>query len=103
MDSERCSCSIINPDDSSAPPKTFTFDSVYNIMATTEQIYNEIVYPLVEVCFIQFFPSFILLLLIKILLSLSCFFNREFLKDTIQQYLHTAKPVAVKVTQCKEP
>lgn len=49
MDSEHCNCSIINPRDSSAPPKTFSFDSVYNIMATTEQIYSDIVYPLVEV------------------------------------------------------
>ncbi|KAK6618591.1 hypothetical protein RUM43_012982 [Polyplax serrata] len=48
MDSEHCNCSIINPSDSSAPPKTFSFDSVYNIMATTEQIYSDIVYPLVE-------------------------------------------------------
>ncbi|XP_054274997.1 osmotic avoidance abnormal protein 3-like [Macrosteles quadrilineatus] len=48
MDSERCTCSLINPNDSSAPPKTFTFDGVYYINSTTEQIYNEIAYPLVE-------------------------------------------------------
>ncbi|XP_046678178.1 osmotic avoidance abnormal protein 3 isoform X3 [Homalodisca vitripennis] len=48
MDSERCTCSLINPRDSSAPPKTFTFDGVYYINSTTEQIYNEIAYPLVE-------------------------------------------------------
>lgn len=30
-------------------PKIFTFDSVYYIYSTTEQIYNDIVYPLVEV------------------------------------------------------
>ncbi|VBB33114.1 unnamed protein product, partial [Acanthocheilonema viteae] len=29
-------------------PKQFTFDGVYYIDATAEQIYNEIVYPLVE-------------------------------------------------------
>ncbi|KAG8295865.1 Kinesin-like protein kif17 [Homalodisca vitripennis] len=47
MDSERCTCSLINPRDSSAPPKTFTFDGVYYINSTTEQIYNEIAYPLI--------------------------------------------------------
>ncbi|KAL0277188.1 UNVERIFIED_CONTAM: hypothetical protein PYX00_004555 [Menopon gallinae] len=48
MDSECCTCSIANPNDSTAPPKSFTFDSVYSIVSTTEQIYNDIVYPLVE-------------------------------------------------------
>ncbi|KJH46549.1 kinesin motor domain protein [Dictyocaulus viviparus] len=33
---------------SDGPPKTFTFDSVYYMDATGEQIYNDIVYPLVE-------------------------------------------------------
>lgn len=49
MDSDRCSCSIMNPTDSSAPPKAFTFDGVYSINSTTEQIYNESAYPLIEV------------------------------------------------------
>uniref|UniRef100_A0AC35EY65 Kinesin motor domain-containing protein n=1 Tax=Panagrolaimus sp. PS1159 TaxID=55785 RepID=A0AC35EY65_9BILA len=31
-----------------APPKPFTFDGVYYMDSTAEQIYNEIVYPLVE-------------------------------------------------------
>lgn len=31
------------------PPKAFTFDGVYYMDATAEQIYNDIVYPLVEV------------------------------------------------------
>ncbi|XP_014243917.1 osmotic avoidance abnormal protein 3 isoform X2 [Cimex lectularius] len=48
MDSERCSCSIMNPTDSSAPSKTFTFDGVYSVGSTTEQIYNESAYPLIE-------------------------------------------------------
>ncbi|XP_075229690.1 osmotic avoidance abnormal protein 3-like [Lycorma delicatula] len=48
MDSERCTCSLINPNDCSAPPKSFTFDGVYYISSTTEQIYNEIAYPLIE-------------------------------------------------------
>lgn len=33
------------------PPKQFTFDGVYYIDATAEQIYNDIVYPLVEVSY----------------------------------------------------
>ena len=49
MDAELCSCSIVNPTDGSVPPKTFTFDGVYNINSTTEEIYNEIASPLVEV------------------------------------------------------
>ncbi|KAJ9583289.1 hypothetical protein L9F63_022372, partial [Diploptera punctata] len=48
MDNSHCTCSIVNPNDSSAPPKCFTFDGVYHINSTTEQIYNEIAYPLVE-------------------------------------------------------
>ncbi|XP_039286723.1 osmotic avoidance abnormal protein 3 isoform X2 [Nilaparvata lugens] len=48
MDSERCTCSLVNPNDCSAPPKVFTFDGVYYIDSTTEQIYNEIAYPLIE-------------------------------------------------------
>ena len=39
----------MNPNDVSAPPKTFTFDSVYGENSTTEQLYNEIAYPLIEV------------------------------------------------------
>uniref|UniRef100_A0A1I8BLX7 Kinesin-like protein n=1 Tax=Meloidogyne hapla TaxID=6305 RepID=A0A1I8BLX7_MELHA len=34
--------------DGNNPPKLFTFDSVYYLDATAEQIYNDIVYPLVE-------------------------------------------------------
>uniref|UniRef100_T1JLH8 Kinesin-like protein n=1 Tax=Strigamia maritima TaxID=126957 RepID=T1JLH8_STRMM len=41
-------CTIINPSDPNAPPKCFTFDGVYGLDSTTEQIYNEIAYPLVE-------------------------------------------------------
>ncbi|XP_050540903.1 kinesin-like protein KIF17 isoform X2 [Daktulosphaira vitifoliae] len=48
IDTNKCSCSIINPTDSSAPPKTFTFDGVYGGDSNTEQIYNDIAYPLVE-------------------------------------------------------
>lgn len=49
IDSEKCTCSIVNPTDGSAPPKTFTFDGVYGPDSNTEQIYNDIAYPFVEV------------------------------------------------------
>lgn len=35
------------------PPKSFTFDSVYDDKAPTEAIYNDICYPLVEVSIIS--------------------------------------------------
>lgn len=41
--------SIQNPADLTAPSKEFTFDSAYDSKSTTENIYNDICYPLVEV------------------------------------------------------
>lgn len=49
MNNEFGECCLTNPDDPSAPAKSFTFDGAYYIHSTTEQIYNEIVFPLVEV------------------------------------------------------
>lgn len=49
MEGKRGQCSIRNPDDKKAPPKMFTFDGAYFVDSTTENIYNEIAYPLVEV------------------------------------------------------
>ena len=49
MNSSNMSCSLTTPHDASAPPKTFTFDGAYGTNSTTEQIYNEIASPLVEV------------------------------------------------------
>ncbi|KAK6191707.1 hypothetical protein SNE40_003322 [Patella caerulea] len=48
MDSSRGLCTIKNPGDPKAPPKHFTFDGSYFTDSTTEQIYNDIAYPLVE-------------------------------------------------------
>lgn len=48
MDSAKCLCSLTNPEEAGVPPKTFTFDSVYGPQSTTEQVYNDMVYPLVE-------------------------------------------------------
>uniref|UniRef100_A0A5S6Q266 Kinesin-like protein n=1 Tax=Trichuris muris TaxID=70415 RepID=A0A5S6Q266_TRIMR len=41
-------CTIINPADRSTVPKLFTFDAVFDKDTTTESLYNDIVYPLVE-------------------------------------------------------
>jgi len=41
-------CMIRKPG-SEQVPKEFTFDGAYYVNSTTEQIYNDIAYPLVEV------------------------------------------------------
>ncbi|XP_072101214.1 kinesin-like protein KIF17 isoform X1 [Mobula birostris] len=48
MDSARGQCFIQKPGAPGEPPKQFTFDGVFYIDSTTEQLYNEIAYPLVE-------------------------------------------------------
>ncbi|XP_042365146.1 kinesin-like protein KIF17 [Plectropomus leopardus] len=48
MDLHRCQCFIEKPNAVDEPPKQFTFDGTYFIDQTTEQMYNEIAYPLVE-------------------------------------------------------
>ncbi|XP_073172825.1 kinesin-like protein KIF17 isoform X6 [Lepidochelys kempii] len=48
MDSTRGQCFIQNPGATDEPPKQFTFDGAYYEGHNTEQIYNEIAYPLVE-------------------------------------------------------
>ena len=42
-------CSIVHTSDPSAPPKVMTFDGAYYTDSTTESIYNDLAYPLVEV------------------------------------------------------
>lgn len=49
VDSARGQCFIQNPGAADEPPKQFTFDGAYHMDHFTEQIYNEIAYPLVEV------------------------------------------------------
>ena len=49
VDSARGQCFIQNPGAVDQPPKQFTFDGAYYMDHFTEQIYNEIAYPLVEV------------------------------------------------------
>ena len=49
MNSASGQCSITNPSDKRGPPKNFTFDGAFFIDSTTESIYNDIAYPLVEV------------------------------------------------------
>ncbi|XP_023578369.1 kinesin-like protein KIF17 isoform X2 [Octodon degus] len=48
VDSARGQCFIQNPGATNEPPKQFTFDGAYYMEHFTEQIYNEIAYPLVE-------------------------------------------------------
>ncbi|KTF79003.1 hypothetical protein cypCar_00028588 [Cyprinus carpio] len=48
IDSSHCQCFIEKPGATEEPPKQFTFDGTYYISHSTEQIYNEIAYPLVE-------------------------------------------------------
>ncbi|XP_076318398.1 osmotic avoidance abnormal protein 3-like isoform X1 [Tachypleus tridentatus] len=48
MDSSCGQCSIINPADESGLPKVFTFDGAYFMESTTEQLYSDIVFPIVD-------------------------------------------------------
>ncbi|XP_027010627.2 kinesin-like protein KIF17 isoform X3 [Tachysurus fulvidraco] len=48
VDCSLCQCFIEKPGAAEEPPKQFTFDGTYFIDQTTEQMYNEIAYPLVE-------------------------------------------------------
>ncbi|XP_077429734.1 kinesin-like protein KIF17 isoform X2 [Vanacampus margaritifer] len=48
MDLQRCQCFIKKPTLADEPPKQFTFDGTYFTDQTTEQMYNESAYPLVE-------------------------------------------------------
>uniref|UniRef100_A0A8D0DTG5 Kinesin-like protein n=1 Tax=Salvator merianae TaxID=96440 RepID=A0A8D0DTG5_SALMN len=48
IDSARGQCFIQNPMATEDPPKQFTFDGAYDMNQNTEQIYNEIAYPLIE-------------------------------------------------------
>ena len=50
MDSKIGQCTLTNLSEKKAPPKSFTFDGAYFTDSTTEQIYADIGYPLVEVC-----------------------------------------------------
>uniref|UniRef100_A0A3B3SGQ0 Kinesin motor domain-containing protein n=1 Tax=Paramormyrops kingsleyae TaxID=1676925 RepID=A0A3B3SGQ0_9TELE len=48
LDSDRGQCFIEKPGAAEEPPKQFTFDGAYCTQHTTEQMYNEVAYPLVE-------------------------------------------------------
>ncbi|KAJ8391173.1 hypothetical protein AAFF_G00096020 [Aldrovandia affinis] len=48
IEPSRCQCFIKKPGATEEPPKQFTFDGAYFIHQSTEQMYNEIAYPLVE-------------------------------------------------------
>uniref|UniRef100_A0A8C9R8Z2 Kinesin-like protein n=3 Tax=Scleropages formosus TaxID=113540 RepID=A0A8C9R8Z2_SCLFO len=48
MEPKRCQCFIEKPGAPEEPAKQFTFDGTYLSEHTTEQLYNEVAYPLVE-------------------------------------------------------
>lgn len=48
MDPAIGQCALSKPGDKSQPPKTFTFDGAYYMDSTTETIYNDICFPLVD-------------------------------------------------------
>ncbi|XP_064161277.1 kinesin-like protein KIF17 isoform X1 [Anguilla rostrata] len=48
IEPSRCQCFIEKPGATEEPPKQFTFDGAYFTHQSTEQMYNEIAYPLVE-------------------------------------------------------
>lgn len=48
MDSSTGQCALSKPAEKSQPPKTFTFDGAYYMDSTTETIYNDICFPLVD-------------------------------------------------------
>lgn len=49
IDDEKNIVNLKNPNDKIAPAKQFLYDSVYNEMAPTEAIYNDICYSIVDV------------------------------------------------------
>ena len=57
MDAKMSQCSIVSPKDPNAPPKVMTFDGAYYTDSTTESIYNELAFPLVEVNYKYFLFS----------------------------------------------
>ena len=48
MDPSIGQVSLEKPDDSEDPPKTFSFDGVFDKDSCTKQIYEDLVFPLVE-------------------------------------------------------
>lgn len=50
-----CMIEIFDPNEGPSFPKQFTFDSVYDQESYTENIYNDICYPLIEVCELSFY------------------------------------------------
>ena len=91
MDARSYSCSMVNPALPNDPPKSFTFDGVYAEDSTTEQIYNDIGFALVEV-------------ILSMIISKD---RREWLfrgswRATTGQYLPMDRLVVAKASLCKE-
>lgn len=83
MDSARGQCSLLNPNDEKAPPKMFTFDGSYYLNSTTEAIYADIAYPLVEVTNYCFF--------IQGIVPINCIIVDEFMHRVGLQHGYVAK------------
>ena len=89
-------CTISSPQDANNPPKTFTFDGVYDQTATTEQIYTDFVYSLVEVS-----PAGGTWVHWNVDLTLNFLNFRGSLRVTTPRYLHTVRRAAARVSPCK--
>lgn len=48
VDAQRNQVNLVCPEDTSSPPKQFTYDGTYGVESNTEQLYNDLGFPLVE-------------------------------------------------------
>lgn len=94
IESSCAQCSLVNPNDKSAPPKTFSFDGAYYIDSATEQIYNEIVFPIVEV-------GTCLQCIRRTLLTFCCVWGSRSPKATMEQCLLMARQAAASPSRCR--
>lgn len=109
MELDRCQCFIEKPGAVDEPPKQFTFDGTYCMDQTTEQLYNEIAYPLVEVsCVFNEVTrhpgsqtSHYLLTSVLTLKQSCVFFHRESQRATTAQYLPTDKLEVANLSPCR--
>lgn len=100
MDTHRCQCFIEKPGAADEPPKQFTFDGTYFISQTTEQMYNESAYPLIEVSFCdQFRSPQSRTLLFTFFIN---FFYRVSLRGTMAPFLPTDKLEVGSLLPCRE-
>lgn len=106
IDTHRCQCFIEKPGAADEPAKQFTFDGTYFISQTTEQMYNESAYPLIEVSFCDQFRFCFCLDLhspgLYCLRFLLIFFYRVSLRGTMAPFLPTDKLEVGSLLPCRE-